>query len=380
MPGLSKKNIIEYVLQFLEGKRGAPESQEEFFSANLKQKYRSIEKQNLPDELWNRIYAKIENQKEIKKSSTLETLFSNYLSWIGGISVAATAATWLLFIIFNNYNSVQTNEKMAQIHNESVEQPFAQPLSPSNKKVNEGHHESVTTGNEKNIYNKPDNIIIPSIKEEQRKEKINVAQMKKEKLESHFTQLEALSIVEMQAIVLTAQSRSSVANKTSKYTHLLLKEGSLHAEIDHTNLARETWFHFPGGGLSPLGTKFTLIAKDGRTTINLTDGKIALFKLNSANEIIEITEHDAPYSTSFKGASVINRQELDKLIDQGKIKWTSLDSVYKKYLNKKIVLLMKSGDRLSGKLSAIDGDVHLVIQNDSGELKIPVRDIETVVE
>jgi len=380
MPGLSKKNIVEYVLQFLEGKRGVPEGQEDFFSANLKQKYRSIEKQNLPEELWNRIYAKIENEKEIKKSSALENLFSNYLRWIAGISVAATATIWVLFIFFNNNNLVQTNQNIAQTHKESVEPSYIQPMSPSNKKVSEFNRESVTTGNQKNIVNNPDNKIIPFVKEEQVKEKVFLAEMKKEKLESHFTQLEAFSIVEMQAIVLTAQSRSFVADKSSKYTHLLLKEGTLLAEIDHANLARETWFHFPGGGLSPLGTKFTLIAKDGRTTINLKEGKIALFKLNSANEIIEITEHEAPYSTSFKGASVLDRQELDKLIDQGKIKLMSLDSVYKKYLNKKIVLLMKSGDRLSGKLSAIDRDVHLVIQNDSGELKIPVRDIETLVE
>jgi len=81
-------------------------------------------------------------------------------------------------------------------------------------------------------------------------------------------------------------------------------QGEWKVNTKHEDLADETWFRFPGGRLTPIGTGFTIKIGNGQTEIILTEGTIGVIAQGSNGNKGEVQQFDAPYKGTFQFRSV----------------------------------------------------------------------------
>lgn len=93
----------------------------------------------------------------------------------------------------------------------------------------------------------------------------------------------------------TATEGLVAIDTTSLKKHIFLSKGSWKIQTEHQLLDKETWFHFPGGGLKPLGTEFTISIGKDTVNIFLKSGKIETYQINKDGNLKSSSVETAPY-------------------------------------------------------------------------------------
>jgi hypothetical protein len=192
-------------------------------------------------------------------------------------------------------------------------------------------------------------------------------------------------VIRQEGYEIQSEVTGSIAIVSSeKMNNLFLKSGKWNISSDHNQNQKETWFHFPGGGLKPVGTRFNIEIQDGKAVVDLENGKIQTYRTNEKG-VIQISKiSEAPYKENFSGDlpvdfrkvdTIVNiaNQELKRLIKNQELekkqtnanntlKSKTSESIYDHFIGAEVVLKDKNDRKISGVLVDID-DGKLIIKN-----------------
>jgi len=88
-------------------------------------------------------------------------------------------------------------------------------------------------------------------------------------------------------------------NQEQGKTQVIMKSGHISVKTDHNKLPQETWFQFPGGGLTPLGTAFDVKVAEENQYVDLSEGKIEVYETGESGEVVSLAIYEAPYKGYF---------------------------------------------------------------------------------
>ncbi|MDH4200409.1 MAG: hypothetical protein OEV66_08535 [Spirochaetia bacterium] len=94
-------------------------------------------------------------------------------------------------------------------------------------------------------------------------------------------------------------------------THIFFQQGIWQIKTRHEQLAMETWFHFPGGAISPLGTAFNVSIEEHQTIVVLSDGKIETYASDKNGKLTPFTTKSAPYRGVYPSDGAISYKEIN---------------------------------------------------------------------
>ncbi|MDH5717954.1 MAG: hypothetical protein OEZ22_09980 [Spirochaetia bacterium] len=218
------------------------------------------------------------------------------------------------------------------------------------------------------------------------------------KVSENYVPVKTGKVFVKEGIQIENKSEGEMAYSESDLNNVYLKSGDWQINTEHEKLDKEHWFHYPGGGVKPIGTKFSINIKKENVTVNLKEGKIQVYYIDE-NKEIKSAVYEAPYNGNFvpleetldlkktteiiKKLNEINTKEKsleEKTEDENKkaVK-RKLQSKYLKLINKNVALMLKNGDRISGTLNKIKNST-LILSTNLGELTIKEVDVSSVIE
>lgn len=167
-----------------------------------------------------------------------------------------------------------------------------------------------------------------------------------------------------------------------KQQNYYLKAGIWKIDTQHQLLEKPVWFHFPGGGIQPVGTKFTIEIKPSQTQIHLTEGKLNVYRTQGNKRVFERIERPAEISVAKAGDMPPVQEDIEYMPETKKaeiLQPVKQSGKYQFFLNKNISVSLNSGDRISGKLVKDTAKV-IYLMTDSGQMTIPYREIKALNE
>ncbi|MDH4199328.1 MAG: hypothetical protein OEV66_03020 [Spirochaetia bacterium] len=198
-----------------------------------------------------------------------------------------------------------------------------------------------------------------------------------------FARIPTEYILEKSGIRISVARTGEIAieNKGLK-DHIFLKQGSWQISASHQLFKKETWFHFPGGGIKPLGTNLSIDIENDGTKVNLKKGKIQTYFVNKFHRLEKSTIETAPYAHEFPaGVDLVSFPEGDGLTSQADeiVKYSEADqidklaeensSVYQNFIGATISVIHGNGSVISGVLEYVYGG-KLNIKTKSGLVEV----------
>jgi hypothetical protein len=182
-------------------------------------------------------------------------------------------------------------------------------------------------------------------------------------------------VLQKTGIRMSAQLTGELAyNIKNQREHIYIKQGYWQVDTDYASFDKEIWFHFPGGGIKPMGAQFSIDVTSEITKITLIKGKIQTYSTDTYGVINKTTIENAPYACVYKSNDLASFYESDLLVDKSNsmvVQKMDLAEgneqifAYYNFVGSYISVLLNDGSRLSGVLKKVWGE-KLNIQTDSG--------------
>lgn len=226
---------------------------------------------------------------------------------------------------------------------------------------------------------------------------------------------------EMKGMKIVSSAKGMIGFHSGAFDNVMLQQGSWDIRIEHEKLGKETWFHFPGGSISPMGTKFKVEILPDNVHVNLTEGKILIYVKNSQGLVEKSEMQEAPFKNNFVNTKeILISDNIEKVVEQGhavamsqepedlksrdvsetargkkslqspisSLEKTKVDpgksgteqlSPYSKFISKNVIIVLDNGDRLSGAIQKIESG-KLFLKSDSGTMEISEAEVKLVSE
>ena len=170
--------------------------------------------------------------------------------------------------------------------------------------------------------------------------------------------------------------------------HVFIRDGYWYIQAEHSPFNNESWFHFPGGGVKPMGGDFFIEVHSGATTLILSKGKIQTYSTDESGVVQKTVTETAPFVQTFKNQGhLASFNESDLLAERSdsmavqkvdSFEETNEVAAYYNFVGSYVCVLLDNGKVLSGKLKMV-WDETLHIQTRSGMVSTPLSNM-TLVE
>ncbi|MDH4263435.1 MAG: FecR family protein [Spirochaetia bacterium] len=304
---MNKKKILDSFLNLINGEENinkkqndASETSEERFIKSIYLENTDNSQMPVPEKYMDLILKKAANQKIAKNSFNLKKSFTQIFS-LHPISVYAVSAISFILLI-STFELYRINFRDNVIQISSIN---------SNSK-----NETTLIDKGSILYEK--GIEIKALEKGEIGQELN---------SSHRNILSHL----------TPKNPDNLKNN-QQIRNIFFKKGKWQVNTHHEQLEMQTWFHFPGGGIRPIGTAFNINIEKQQTTVELTEGKIESYTLNKDGILMGITIESAPFKGVYNSEEIIKNiknkiilNEKEKKLEEEK---TVKNEIQNQYQNK----------------------------------------------
>lgn len=232
------------------------------------------------------------------------------------------------------------------------------------------------------------------------------AEIQLTRLQTEYTPITEATVINGTGLRITAEAGTVMKHDPEASGDFFISKGRIKVETDHKRLAPRTWFHFKGGGITPVGTEFIISMSESQSRIELLEGELRYYRKNNNGQLTG-GSLKTPGRLTFSNAEILNfsevkeRRQFNTIRDNGETVPGAPDAPdrkekkpaeknspsagqqstpvkkYSEYFGRQITVIMKNGDRLSG--TAVDfRSSELVIQTDGGILHLPDSGVSEV--
>ncbi|MDH4261809.1 MAG: hypothetical protein OEV78_02055 [Spirochaetia bacterium] len=217
--------------------------------------------------------------------------------------------------------------------------------------------------------------------------KTEKSKIEKLSLSRQFTLIKEGDVLKEVGLSITAQLIGKLAFESkNQREHVYIKTGYWFVDSDYASFKKETWFHFPGGGIKSMGAKFYIDVTSGSAKITLNQGRIQAYSTDENGVVIKTTIENAPYFHEYNNKNLVPFYESDLLADKSNSmvvqKIDPFESkeqmlLYCNFIGAYVSILQNDGSRLSGILKKVWNE-KLHIQTGTGLVEVTGKNLTLV--
>ena len=277
---MNKKKVLDSFLNLLNGEENSNNKKElnsrvseELFIKNIHLENTEKSKTSVPENFMDLILQKAVKQKSVKNSFFKKESFKQFFFFRPVPAFAVSVIFSILLITMFWTFKINFRQDVIQLSS-----------------INSYENKSIVAKKGTTFYGK--GIEIKALKNGEIAQDLNTAD---KNLLSRFSK---------------SKTDDSMNNKLVK--NIYFKKGKWHVKTHHEQLEMETWFHFPGGGIRPIGTAFKIKIEGQKTLVQLTEGKIESYTSDKNGNITGTTIESAPFNKIYESKEIMENNKTNQ--------------------------------------------------------------------